>query len=62
MFTANLAEIKVQQEEMHRRAAQYRLVKSLEAPRGINNWLLNLVASLIGNMGRQSATLAQAAR
>ena len=62
MFTANLAEIKVQQEELHRRASHYRLVKSLEAPKGFNNWLINLVASLIGNFGRQSVMLAKAAR
>lgn len=62
MFTANLAAIKIQQEELHRRAAQYRLVKSQKAPKGFNNWLINLAPSLIRNFGRQSVTLARAAR
>jgi hypothetical protein len=34
MFTTNLFEIKIQQEETQRRAAHQRLVKSLARPKG----------------------------
>ena len=32
MFTANLDSFKIQQEELHRQAAMYRLAKSVEKP------------------------------
>ena len=62
MFTTNLAQCKTQQEELHRRAEHYSLVNSLKTPRSINNWLVNLVASLIGNAEGQIGSPAQAAR
>ena len=62
MFTTNLEQFKTQQEELHRRAANYRLVNSIQASRSINSWLLNLVASLIGNAGKRIGSPAQAAR
>ena len=34
MFTTNLFEIKIQQEELQRRASKMRLIKSLVAPKG----------------------------
>ena len=34
MFTTNLFEIKIQQEELQRQASKMRLIKSLAAPRG----------------------------
>ena len=62
MFTTNLAQFKIEQEELHRQAAHYRLVKSIEASRSIKSWVINLIASLSGNSGQQIGAPAQAAR
>ena len=62
MFTTNLAQFKTQQEELHRRAAHYRLVKSLETPRDSSNWLISLVISLMGHFGPRVGSFAQIAR
>jgi hypothetical protein len=62
MFTTNLAQFKTQQEELHRRAAHYHLVKSIQASRSLSSWLINLVASLTGNAEQRIGSPAQAAR
>jgi len=43
MFTTNLDAFKTHQKELHQRAAQYRLVKSLEQP---NRWTNRLSAAI----------------
>lgn len=43
MFTANLTEIKAQQAELHRQAAEYRLVRSLQKP---NQWTSAIVSAV----------------
>lgn len=62
MFTTNLAQFKTQQEELHRQAAHYRLVKSVETPRSFSNELINLVVSLMGKFGPRVSGFAQVAR
>lgn len=44
MFTANLAEYKIKQNELHRQAQNYRLVKS----QGSNNPLVSRITAAIG--------------
>ena len=44
MFTANLAEYKIKQNELHSQADNYRLVKSLEK----NNPVVSRIANAIG--------------
>ncbi|NQS91471.1 MAG: hypothetical protein HQ574_03595 [Chloroflexi bacterium] len=46
MFTTNLDTFKTQQEELHRRAENYRLVKSLEQP---NQWVAKIYQA-VGRM------------
>ncbi len=46
MFPTNLDTYKTNQEELHRRAAQYRLVKSLEE----SNSLVNRIYTAIGQV------------
>ena len=46
MFTTYLETFKTQEKELHQRAAQYRLVKSLEQ----NNPLVNRFYKLLGRM------------
>ena len=43
MFTTNLVTFKLQEKELHRQAAQYRLVRSLEQP---NPFFTRISASL----------------
>jgi hypothetical protein len=46
MFPTNLYEFKTNQKELHRRAAHYRLVKSLEQPR---RWA-DRISAAVGRM------------
>lgn len=46
MLSTNLDAFKINQKELHRRAAQYRLVKSLERP---NPWVDRIYAA-VGRM------------
>ena len=46
MFTTNLITFKIQEEELHRQAAQYRLVKSLET----NNQFVSRIYESFGRM------------
>ncbi|MFN2281186.1 MAG: hypothetical protein ACK2TZ_04915 [Anaerolineales bacterium] len=62
MFTTNLFAIKIQQEETQRRAAHYRLVKSLATPRDFSDRWNKWVAGLAGKFKSESYTLSQAAR
>ena len=62
MFTTNLDHFKTQQEELHRQAEHYRLVKSVETPRSFYKGLLNLIVSLLGHFGPRVGGFAQVAR
>jgi len=62
MFTANLFEIQIQQEETQRRAAHYQLVKSLKAPKSSNSWPRDLLISLGEKKGQQTLRYSRAAR
>ena len=62
MFPTNLFEIKIQQEETQRRAAQNRLVRSLKSSPRFSGWWKNQAASLAGKFGQEAYTLSQAAR
>lgn len=53
MFTTDMSEFKVQQQEMHRRAAHYRLVKSVAQPNPLTARITYLLGSLLENLGRQ---------
>ena len=61
MFTTNLETFKTQEKELHRKAAQYRLTKSLEQ----NNPLVNRFYKSLGRMlilsGQQLINNTQAA-
>lgn len=46
MFTTNLDTFKTQEKELHRQAAQYRLVRSLDR----NNTLVNRISESLGRM------------
>lgn len=43
-------------------ARNHQLVRPLNTPRGITNWLINLIASLIWKTERSFTNLAEAAR
>ena len=62
MFTTNYETFKIQQEELHRRADHYRLVKSLESPLKFQTYLIHLVSNLVGLWGKETRTFVQVAR
>ncbi|MCJ7734394.1 MAG: hypothetical protein MUP11_07580 [Anaerolineales bacterium] len=61
MFTTDIVTYKTQQEELHRQAEHYRLVRSLEQP---NQWIVKIFAA-VGRMfilfGQQLIKRTQAA-
>jgi hypothetical protein len=61
MFTTNLFEIKIQQEELQRRAAHLRLVKSLEISKGSSSKPTKRVVSPTWMVQQETCTLARAA-
>ena len=44
MFTANMYNFKIQEKELHRQAAEYRLMKSLEQP---NNRMIRMYGAIV---------------
>ena len=61
MFTTNLFEIKIQQEELQRQASKMRLVKSLEISKGSRSKQNKRVASPTWMAQHQAFTLSRAA-
>jgi len=62
MFTANLAEHKIKQDELLKQAENYRLVKLAEGPNTIFSNIANLIGKLMVNSGKQLLTLSEAAQ
>jgi hypothetical protein len=62
MFTANIDNFKVQQNELHRQAAHYRLVKSLERGESFTGRLAAAVGKLMIASGRGLLVFADALR
>jgi len=61
MFTANLAEIKYRQEELHRQAEYYRILKSLKGKNPLLAQFKNGLGRALVFSGEQLLTLADAA-
>ena len=61
MFPTNLDAFKIYQKELHQRAAQYRLVKSLEQPNRWANRLYVAVSRMLINTGQNLVKRTQAA-
>lgn len=62
MFTTGLIEFRTEQEELQRRAAHYRLVKSLEGSNQIIARIKFALGQLMVHLGRQLVANAQPAR
>jgi hypothetical protein len=62
MFTANLDEFKIRQNEMIRQAKAYRLVKLAAGSNDLVSIIINLLGKLIGHSGQQTLTLSEANR
>jgi hypothetical protein len=62
MFTANLDDFKIRQDEMIRQAKAYRLAKSVAGSRDLISIIINLLGKLIGHSGQQTLTLSEANR
>jgi len=62
MFTANLENHKIKQEEMIRQAKAYRLAKLAAGTSDLISGLVNLTGKLIGLSGQQALTLSEANR
>ena len=61
MFTTNLFEIKIQQEELQRQASKMRLIKSLAAPKGSSSNQNKEKANPIWMVQHQAFTVSRAA-
>ena len=62
MFTANLENHKIKQEEMIRQAKAYRLAKLAAGTSNLISGLINLIGKSIGLAGQQTLTLSEANR
>ena len=62
MFTTNIYEVKTQQEELHRQAAHYRLIKSLDETVSFADRFSSYLGKLMVKSGRMLVHYAQAAR
>lgn len=61
MFTAHYQEFKTQQQELHRQAAQYRLVRSLDKNSHFYTKIAGALGRLLIQSGQQLLNKAQAA-
>ena len=61
MYTINLAEINTKQNELHRQAENYRLVKSLEKPNPVFSRIVNALGKLLIQSGQHLIRRVQAA-
>lgn len=52
MFPITLAEFKIQQEELHRRAAKFRLLKSLQSPNPVAARLTSALGRILIQAGQ----------
>jgi hypothetical protein len=59
MFTTDLANFKVQQQELHRRADHYRLVKSVAEPNRLHSRITSALGQLMVHLGQQLVGYAQ---
>jgi hypothetical protein len=62
MFTANLDEFEIRQNEMIRQAKAYRLTKLAAGSNDLVSIIINLLGKLIGQSGQQTLTLSEANR
>ncbi len=62
MFTANLDEFKIQQNELIRQAETYRLAKLAAGSNDLISRIINLLGKLIDHSGQQTLTLSEANR
>ena len=62
MFTANLDEFKIRQNELIRQANAYRLAKLATGSNDLISRITNLLGKLIGQPGQQTLTLSEANR
>ena len=62
MFTTTIYEFKVQEQELHRQAAHYRLVRSLQGASSLTDRIAAALGRLLVKSGQQLVTYAQAAR
>jgi len=62
MFTANLDEIKIRQNELIRQADAYRLAKLATGSNDLISRIINLLGKLIGQSGQKTLTLSEANR
>ena len=60
MFTTNLDSFKTNQKELHRQAAEYRLVRSLEKPRSWTTKVYSAVGRTLIVSGQELMKQAQA--
>ena len=62
MFTTNLDEFKIRQNELIRQADAYRLAKLATGSNDLISRIINLLGKLIGQSGQQTLTLSEANR
>ena len=62
MFTANLDDFKIRQNELIRQAEAYRLAKLAAGSNDLISRIINLLGKLIGQSGQQTLTLSEANR
>jgi len=62
MFTANLDEAKIKQDEMIRQAEAYRLAKLAAGSNDLTSVIINLLGKLIGHSEQQGLTFSEANR
>jgi len=62
MFTANLDDYKIRQNEMIRQAKAYRLAKLAAGSDDLISIIINLVGKMIGQSEQQTLTLSEANR
>ena len=60
MFTANLDDFKIRQDEMIRQAKAYRLAKLAAGSLDLISIIINLHGKLISHSGQQTLTLSEA--
>jgi len=53
MFTTNLVEFNTQQKELHKRAENYRLVKSFEKPNPVISRIVHVLGKLMIQSGQR---------
>ncbi|NQS91470.1 MAG: hypothetical protein HQ574_03590 [Chloroflexi bacterium] len=61
MFTTNLITFKIQQEELHRQAENYRLVRSVEQPNPWAATIYSAIGRLLVASGQELSNHTQAA-